>query len=102
MLHFIFLSVPSASCTLQYCALSHPSPNHIQLLFYQLLEYRLQRGGIQCSKLLGHMNVDQRDSVSDFACSAMTFNYMLEYYMSLIETVCCITRFIEMQHDNIE
>ena len=48
------------------------------------------------------MNVDQRDSVSDFACSAMTFNYMLEYYMSLIETVCCITRFIEMQHDNIE
>ena len=52
------------------------SQNPIQYFSNQLLEYRLQRGGIQCSKLLGHMNVDQRDSVSNSACSAVTCNYV--------------------------
>ena len=28
-----------------------------------LVEYRLQRGGVKCLKLLGHLTVEQRDTI---------------------------------------
>jgi SNF2 family DNA or RNA helicase len=34
------------------------------IIIVQLLEFRIQRGGMQCVKLLGSMNIDQRDKVS--------------------------------------
>jgi hypothetical protein len=36
---------------------------YLSTLFRQILEYRLQRGGIPCVKLSGSMNIDQRDKV---------------------------------------
>ena len=36
----------------------------IPLLYHcQILEYRIQRGGVGCVKMLGHMNIQQRDNV---------------------------------------
>lgn len=60
---FSFLSSPFSFPFFSSCFLSVFLTFRLSLP-PQLLEYRLQRGGIQCSKLLGHMNVDQRDTVS--------------------------------------
>ena len=61
--HISLHSIAISSITL-FDIFSSPVTNWI--VCRQLLEYRLQRGGIQCSKLLGHMNIDQRDAVSFF------------------------------------